>query len=234
MTDLVTYTLDGNVAVIRMDDGKVNALSFEMFASLNSALDRAEKDAAAPVLLGREGRFSGGFDLQTLGSGGEPAGRLVQTGFELALRIFGFSAPVVVGCPGHAIAMGSFLLLSADHRIGAQGAFKLGANEVAIGLIVPRFAVELCRLRLAPTHLHRAVEQSEMFTPDQAVEAGFLDRVVPPPEVEGTAITLAKQLAALNRDVHAKTKGRVRAKGLEILRGALEEDVAEFAALMKG
>lgn len=226
MTEPVTYALDGTVATIRMDDGKVNALSLDMFASLNAALDRAEADRAVPLLIGREGRFSAGFDLRVLGGGGSDAPKLVRTGFELALRLYGFPSPVVVACPGHAVAMGVFLLAAADYRIGARGDFKLGANEVAIGLVLPTFAVELCRLRLSPTHLHRALEQAEMFSPESAVEAGFLDAVVAPPELEASALAVAKKLGALDRDIFAQTKQRVRARNIEHLQRSLAADMA--------
>jgi enoyl-CoA hydratase len=227
MNELVRYALEeGNVATIRLDDGKVNALSLEVFAQLNAALDRAEQDRAVPVIVGREGRFSAGFDLKVLGGGGPDAARLVRTGFELALRMYGFPSPVVVACPGHAVAMGAFLLLAADYRIGARGDFKLGANEVAIGLVLPSFAVELCRLRLAPTYLHRAVEQAEMFGPDAAVAAGFLDLVVAPAELTASALAVARKLAALDRDIHAATKRRVRGRGIELLGQSLAADIA--------
>jgi enoyl-CoA hydratase len=226
MAEHVTYALDGTVATIRMDDGRVNALSLDMFASLNAAFDRAEADRAVPLLIGREGRFSAGFDLKVLGGGGADAPRLVRTGFELALRLFQFPSPVVIACPGHAIAMGSFLLLASDYRIGADGDFKLGANEVAIGLVLPSFAVELCRLRLSPTHFHRAVEQAEMFSPRVAVEAGFLDQVASIPELEASALNVAKKLATLDRDVHSQTKTRVRARGVELLKRSLEADIS--------
>jgi enoyl-CoA hydratase len=228
MTERVAYDRQDRVATITMDDGKRNALSFETFAQLGAALDRAEADRAVVVLTGREGVFSAGFDLGTLRAGPPDAPRLVLAGFELAARIFAFPAPVVVACPGHAIAMGAFLALAADHRVGAQGPFKIGANEVAIGLVVPHFAVEICRQRLAPTHLQRAVTLSEMFSPEEAAAAGFLDRVVPAAELAATARATATQLAALDLDVHAATKRRLRARAREALQAALEADAADL------
>src|SRR5215469_14464323 len=142
--ELVTYELSDGVATIAMDDGKVNCLSPRMLGGLNEALDRAESDRATVLLTGREGRFSAGFDLPLLRAGGEPARLMVRAGFELALRVLSFPTPVVIGCTGHAVAMGAFLLLSADVRIGAAGPFRITANEVAIGLTMPRAAVVLC------------------------------------------------------------------------------------------
>jgi enoyl-CoA hydratase len=221
---LVTYRLADGIATIAMDDGKVNALSPAMFAELGAALDRAQADGAAVVLTGRDGRFSAGFDLKTLGAGPPHAADLVLGGFRLAERLYGFPAPVVAACSGHALAMGVFLILPADLRIGAAGAFKLGANEVAIGLTMPYFALELCRHRVAPTHLVRVVQNAELFAPDDAVTAGLLDRVVPAGELADAARAAAAQLAALPRAVYAQTKQRTRADGLRALRAALEAD----------
>ncbi len=104
-----------------MDDGKVNALSMAMFGEVNAALDRAGQAGATVVLAGREGIFSARFDLTVLRAGGPQAAALVQAGFELSARLLAFPAPVVVACTGHAVAMGAFLLLSGDFRIGAAG-----------------------------------------------------------------------------------------------------------------
>ncbi len=134
MSTLVTYRLRDSVATITMDDGKVNALSLAMLTELGAALDRASADRAVVVLTGREGVFSAGFDLPVLQAGGTEAAELLHAGFDLAARLLAFPAPVLVACPGHAIAMGAFLVLSGDYRIGASGPYKYTANEVAIGM----------------------------------------------------------------------------------------------------
>jgi enoyl-CoA hydratase len=228
---MVSYALADSIATIALDDGKRNALSLEVLLDLGAAFDRAAADGAAVVLTGRDGAFSAGFDLRALGAGGPTAARLVQTGFELAARIFAFPAPVVVACTGHAIAMGLFLTLTGDYRVGAAGPYKLGANEVAIGLVLPGLGMELCRARLAPTHFHRAVALSEIFDPEGAVAAGMLDRVVAPAEVAGAARAVARQAAALNRAVFSATKLRARAPAIEALRLGLELDARGAFAL---
>ena len=178
MGTLVSYQLKDSVAAITMDDGKVNVMSTAMQTGLNEALDRAEADGAVVLLRGRDGVFSAGFDLNVLRERGPDAATMVRGGFELAYRVLSFPQPVVVACTGHAIAMGAFLLLSGDYRVGAAGPFKFVANEVAIGLTLPQAAVEVLRARLTPSAFGRAAILSETFTPDNAVESGFLDRVV--------------------------------------------------------
>jgi enoyl-CoA hydratase len=226
MDSIVTYRFEAPLAIVEMDDGKVNALSTEMLGQLNAALDRAEGDEAVVVLLGRAGRFSGGFDLNVLRAGGQPAIDMLRAGFELSERLLSFPTPIVIACTGHAIAMGLFLLLSGDYRVGASGSYKLTANEVAIGLAMPQSAVEICRQRLTPAAFNRAVILAEVFAPTDAVDAGILDRLVEPTELRETALDVAGQLATLDMAAHAATKRRARASALTALRAAIEADDA--------
>ena len=231
MSELVSYQLQDAIATISMDDGKANVLSLDMLGQINAALDRAEADRAIVVLTGRERIFSGGFDLAALGSGGSTAASMLTAGFELAERILSFPMPTIIACNGHAIAMGVFLLLSADYRIGADGPYKITANEVAIGLTMPRAAVEICRQRLAPAHFNRAVILAEVYSPDHAVAAGFLDRVVSGPDLLSEAHGIATGLSKLNMDAHKGTKQRARDHALTSIRAAIESDQAAFQAM---
>ena len=226
MADLLSYQREGDIAVITMDDGKANALSLAMLDALRDTLARAEKEQAAIVLAGRAGRFSGGFDLNVIREGSDATAEMVRRGFELSEQMLRFPRPLVIACTGHAIAMAAFVLLSGDYRVGAAGDFKVVANEVAIGLTMPLAAIELCRYRLTPPAYDKTVLLSEVFSPGQAVAAGFFDEVVQPEEVIGRACEKATQLTALNADAHAATKLRARDQLLKALRAAIE---AEFA-----
>jgi enoyl-CoA hydratase len=230
MGALVSYRLRDWVATITMDDGKVNVLSLAMLTELGAALDRAAADRAVVVLAGREGVFSAGFDLPVLRAGGTAAAGLLRAGFDLAARLLAFPAPVLVACPGHAVAMGVFLVLSGDYRIGASGPYKITANEVAIGITMPHAAVEICRQRLTPAGFNRAVVIADVFPPEEAVTAGFLDRVVPAAELAEAAAAAAAELARLDLDAHAATKLRARRLAGIALREAIEADDAAYRA----
>jgi enoyl-CoA hydratase len=232
MGALVSYQLDDSVATITMDDGKVNVLSLAMLTELGAALGRAAADRAVVVLTGREGVFSAGFDLPVLRAGGTEAADLLRAGFDLAARLLAFPTPVLVACPGHAVAMGAFLVLSGDYRFGASGPYKLTANEVAIGITMPRAAVEICRQRLTPACFNRAVVIAEVFLPEEAAAAGFLDRVVPAAQLATAAAGAAAELARLDLDAHAATK--LRARQLAALREAIDADDAEYRAQLAG
>jgi enoyl-CoA hydratase len=232
MDTLVTYTLDGSVATIAMDDGKVNALSPPMIAEIDAALERAREAQAGVILAGREGTFSAGFDLKVLRSGGAEAVEMLLSGFRLAEKILSFPMPVVIACTGHAVAMGAFLLLSGDHRIGGAGDFRIQANEVAIGLTMPHAAVEICRQRLTPAAFNRAVNLAEVFTPEEAVSAGFLDQMVPIDAVREAARSAASRFAQLNATAHTASKLRSRAQALDAIAAGIDADEKVLRSLL--
>ncbi len=229
MGEILSYESVDGVAVLRMDDGKANALSHEMLDAFTAALDRAEREAGAVVLAGREGRFSAGFDLKTMMSGVDAAKKLVSRGAEIYLRLYGFPLPVVAACTGHALAGGALLLLVSDTRLGAEGDFKIGLNEVKISLTLPILAQELARDRLSPRHLTAATIQAAIYTPDGACEAGYLDRLAGVDTVVAEAIAEAKELSALPRAAHANTKAKLRARTITYIRDTLESDMIELA-----
>jgi enoyl-CoA hydratase len=232
MKSLVRYEFDGAIAKVTMDDGKVNVMSLVLQAALQKALDRAEADQAVVLLTGRPGVFSAGFDLPTLRAGGPEAKAMVLGGFELSNRLLSFPRPVIMACHGHAIAMGLFLLLSGDHRVGPEGQFKFQANEAVIGVTIPNAAVEILRQRLSPGCLARAIALAETFTPDNAVLTGILDEVVPPDDVLARAFEVATLASTLGPEAHRIAKLRVRHDTLIALRAGIDADDAELAALL--
>jgi len=225
----VTVATSGDVAIITIDDGKANALSFALIEAVESALADAATNAKAAVIIGREGKFSAGFDLSVMTGGVDDARRLLSAGARLGLTIFTSPIPVVLGVTGHALAMGGILTTTADLRIGAAGPYKLGLNEVAIGMPVPAFAVELCRDRLNPAWFTRCVQHAYICSPDEAIVAGFLDEVVPLEEVHERSVTVASELGAR---VHAgpfrTTRRAVRGALAQTLVEGLDADMALF------
>ena len=217
-----TVEITNDIALIRMDDGKANAINFEMVDALNCALDAAEANAKAIVLAGREGRFSGGFDLNAFASlGADGVYKLLDAGAELLLRLYGGPLPVVAACTGHAIAMGVFILHACDTRIGTAGDYKIGANEATTGMNLPVFAMELARDRLNPSHLTRAMIQGFIYNPQSAVEAGYLDLLAEAGEVETKAVAIASQLAQLPAPAYAWNKKSMRKATLDRIRASL-------------
>lgn len=232
MADTVSYELRDRTAVISIDDGKANALSFDVLAAVNDGLDRADADdAGAVVIAGRPGMFSGGFDLNVM-RGGDAAEtmRLVTEGADLVLRLYRSPKPVVAACTGHAVAAGAFVLMASHHRVGADGEFRLVLIETQIGMVLPDWAVELTKERLVGPHIQQAAIESRVYDPALAVEAGFLDQVVAPDQVLDVALAEAGRLGALPAAAYAGNAAKVRAEGVARLEAAIAGDRAAVSA----
>ena len=227
MNELVQYKSEENHALITIANGKANAISHEVIAGINAGLDKALKEDKVVVITGQPGMFSAGFDLKVMTKSAESAKELVTKGSQLSLRMLSFSKPIIVACSGHAIAKGGFLLLSADYRIGVEGDFKIGLNEVMIGMTMHHAGIVIARARLAHTHLDRSVNNSEIYTPKEAVKAGFFDVVVPESQLKTTVIKVAGMFSKLNAKAHAATKLKVRKPHLIALEKAIEQDLLE-------
>jgi enoyl-CoA hydratase len=227
----VTYDLDDHVAVITFDDGKANVYTHEALRDLTDALDRADADPAARAILlvGRPGRFSAGFDLATMTAGLESMRALVKAGGEFAARLLMEQLPVVAACTGHALAAGALVLLAVDHRIGAEGEFRVGLNEVSIGMALPVWAVELARYRIPPSKLDGATILGETWTPEQAVSVGFLDRVVAAGELLAIAGDVAARYAQLRVAAVAGTKTRARSEVVAKMLDGIDEDLEQIS-----
>ncbi|MGY4532669.1 enoyl-CoA hydratase [Pseudomonas sp. TE3786] len=224
MSDLISYQLDDGIATLTLSNGKVNAISPDVITAFHAALDQAEKDRAVVIITSQPGILSGGYDLKVMTSGPENAINLVAAGSTLARRMLSHPFPIIVACSGHAVAKGAFILLSADYRIGVEGPFSIGLNEVQIGMTMHHVGIELARDRLRKSAFHRSVINGEMFNPQTAVDAGFLDTVVAPEQLLPTAIAAAQQLKKINMKAHKNTKLKVRKALLETLDWAIEED----------
>ena len=224
MSVLVSYHLDEGIATLTLSNGKVNAISPEVISAFNAALDQAEKDRAVVIITGQPGILSGGYDLKVMTASPEQAIELVRQGSSLARRLLSHPFPVVIACPGHAVAKGAFLLLSVDYRIGVEGPFSIGLNEVQIGMTMHHAGIELARDRLRKSAFHRSVINGEMFNPVSAVDAGFLDQVVKPEALLETAREVAGQLKKINMRAHKNTKLKVRKELLDTLDKAIELD----------
>lgn len=227
MSQLVRYHLDAGIATITLDDGKRNALSPEMFRQINAALDRAGKDRAIVIITGREETFSAGFDLKVLNSGGASALKMLREGYSLTARVLAHPYPVIAACNGHVLAMGVFLMLSADYVIGTEGDFKISANEVALGLTMPRVAAAMLHHRLRPADYQTAVTLSKYFSVADARQAGFFDEVTTAAKLPGLARERAAEFAKLDMPAHAASKQRIRHDLIRYIRRSIKLDLVD-------
>ena len=225
----VDYRLQNRIATICIDDGKRNALSPQLLDEIYRALDRAETDGATIILTGRESVFSAGFDLNVMKRGGLDALRMLRSGYALTARLMAYPYPVVTACNGHSLAMGVFMMLSTDYIIGSRGDFRISANEVAIGLTMPRAAALTLRHRLTPAAFQRAVNLAEYFEVDAALDAGFFDELVEPADLLARAETCANEFIKLDPIAHKASKRRIRAATIRKIRRGIPLDLIDAA-----
>ncbi|MBA6118412.1 crotonase/enoyl-CoA hydratase family protein [Pseudomonas sp. NC26] len=224
MSELITYHAEDGIATLTLNNGKVNAISPDVITQFNAALDRAVQDRAVLIITGQPGILSGGYDLKVMTAGPKEAVGLVTAGSTLARRLLSHPFPVIVACPGNAVAKGAFLLLSADYRIGVEGPYKICLNEVQIGMTMHHAGIELARDRLSRAAFQRSVNNAEIFDPHGAVEAGFLDKVVSAEQLQDAALSAARELKKLNMLAHKNTKLKVRKALLDALDEAILMD----------
>ncbi len=227
MNALIHYKEEENYILLSLQNGKANAISHEVIAEFNNCLDKIEKAAKPVIITGQKGIFSAGYDLACMTKSPASALELVTKGSKLSLRMLSFPLPIIIACSGHAIAKGAFLLLSADYRLGVSGEFKIGLNEVMIGMTMHNAGIAIAESRLPSVYLERCVNNAEIFSPEAAIAAGFLDKTVPEEQLLPAAIKIASMFAKLDRRAHAETKRKVRATYLDKLEKAIAKDVRE-------
>ena len=232
--DALTIEHRGPVVVLHLDDGKANALSFDLIAAMVAAIEAADGDDAvgAVVVHGREGRFSGGFDLGVmLGDDTSAIVNLVADGGDLVRTMYGCGVPVVAACTGSAVAAGALMLLGCDVRVGADVPAKIGLNEVAIKMVLPDWAFTIIGDRLSRRHIQRATTNARLTSPREAVDVGFLDEVVPADRLLDRSVEIATQLAeTLDPSAYAGTVAKMRGSVLE----RMATQAADFRALVDG
>lgn len=230
MSDLVSCTIENGIAVIKLDDGKANAFSFDMMAAINAALDEAEATADVIVLTGRDGVMCAGFDLKVMRTDAAKVPDMVGQGGQLLTRIFGNDKPIIIASPGHGIAAGGLLMLAADYRIGVDTDSRYGLNESAIGMVLPPFGLDLAVYKIDNKYLDKCFAGAELITPETAVNAGFLDEVVAADKLMERAMEKAEEMQKLDSKAFAGNKNLVRG----IVAAKMADDLASGKGLKVG
>jgi enoyl-CoA hydratase len=224
--DSIRLEILEGIAVLGFDDGRVNVLSAPVLDALERALQICEADAeiGALLMVGRPGQFSAGLDRSIFLASPDAARALLSSVARLVTRIYASKLPVVAACTGNAIAAGALLLLAADVRVAARGDYRIGLNETAIGLLLPRWAAALARERLSRQQVQRAALMAHLYSPDEAMGAGFIDRVVGADDLLAVSVREAEELAALDPEAYAATLHTTRADAIARLEACIEED----------
>ena len=207
MSDIINLRNIDDVSLITLDDGKVNAFSIEMLEAFNEKLSQVPRNNGSLIIKGREGIFSGGFNLKTFSSGDpEQINKMLKLGFETLYEVYTFPRPVIAAVSGHAIALGIFLTSCCDYRIGVKGDYILQANEVRNKMSIPTQLIEIAASRLHKSHIYRALFHAEPYPIALGVEAGWLDELVDQKELEKRTLEKAKNLSELGHPYYKETK----------------------------
>ena len=226
MTQFSRREVTGDAVFVTIDDGKANALSETLLGELRGHVAAARDIDTPLVLSGRPGIFSAGFDLRTFREGPEPTRRMLRAGLGLITDLLTHPSPVLAVCTGHAYPMGAFLLLASDVRFALAGDFRIGLNEVAIGITLPHFPIALARHRLSPAAVI-AIQTGAMFTPEEAWRLGYVDRVLAPADVGAAVTAEVARLRTLDRVAYRETKARLNAPLLDALAEAQRLDFGD-------
>jgi enoyl-CoA hydratase len=221
----------GEAMVLRMRAGKANAMGPAWLDRMETLLEDAlAARARALVITGYEGFFSAGLDLPALDALDDRAMGAFMSGFSRTmLRIFELPMPVVAAVNGHAIAGGCVLALQADVRIGAASDFRMGLNEVQLGIGLPAVALEPLRSQLPPASLLPIALEGRLFSPEEALSVGLLHEVVPADRLEQRAVARAMELGALPGSAFASIKQGLRAPVAQRVRELAGQDASRWA-----
>ena len=196
---LLNLEHDASVAILRITSGKLNAISPELLEELHRVLDDLEPDSELRglIITGAESRFfSFGLDVPRLLSLSRPELDTFMAGFERLLdRFYTFPHAVGAAVNGHATAGGLLLALTADCRVGAEGAFSIGLSEVKLGLAAPPSALRLMRRRLGASVTSDLALRGLMVTPEGARDLGIFETIVPGTELLRETLTRVRALA---------------------------------------
>ena len=225
MTDsIATLSQENDVSIIKLDDGKANAFSYDMLAQINELLAKVPRDSGALVITGRDGLFSGGFDLKTLATGDmEKITKMVQLGYRLLLELYSFKRPIIAAVSGHSIALGLFVTCCADSRIAIDGKYVCQANEVRNNMDIPVQIMEILKARVNKNYFYPAVYHSDAYSVQDSIAVGFIDEVVPEPQFMERVMEKAKELATLPHPFYANTKKSAQNDTVQKIAGAIEK-----------
>jgi enoyl-CoA hydratase/carnithine racemase len=228
---MLEITAHGPVHEVRLARPPINALDGALLAALRAALRQAASDGAAAVVLsGATGRFSGGLDVPALLRLDRDGIRDVWTDFFGLMRDIATSElPIAAAMTGHSPAGGTVLAIQADYRVMADGPFFVGLNEVQVGLPVPEPLMRVLTHVVGARQAERLAVGGLLMGPADALRCGLVDEVAPVAEVVPRAIAWARELVSRPRTAMRDTRRLARRSVVAAFEGF---GAAELAAIV--
>jgi enoyl-CoA hydratase len=218
---------------VTLDRPPANAIDESLLADLGAALAAArDDDAVRALVLTGAGKFvSGGFDLAEPRRDAAATRRLQELYRDTHLDLLSFPKPTVAMMQGHAIAGGLVLVLACDYRLGCEGEYRIGLNELAIGAAYPRVAFEIVRLRLTQARASELLLGAALYPASQAVRLGVVDELLPAETFAATVARRAARLGGFPREAYAATKAALVADAVARVRAETPREAEAAAAL---
>lgn len=224
----IYYQSEDEIATIRMDDGKANAMDFAFFEEMNQALDRLDRDGTKTLILaGRPGCFSAGLDIKlmpTLAPGGVNA--LAETFARTLLRVFSLPVPTTAVCSGHAVAGGAMLFMACDLRFAVDGPYRIQMNEMVTGIPFPSWMLLIGRFAVPSQDFVEAFLHARSYSPSETVGRGLSHGLIKEGE-DWMAAPRARavHLKSLNAHAYRTSKQRLYAKEVERVLEMLKDEL---------
>lgn len=223
---MIVTTDHGKVRELRLNRPPVNAINPELVAALHDAVTRApEEGARALVLSGSPGRYSGGLDVPLLVDFDRPAmERLWEDFYRLLLALAASPIPIAAAITGHSPAGGAVLATYCDYRIMAAGDFRIGYNEVAVGIPMPIAILRCVARQVGPRQAERLCGGGLLVSPDEALRIGLVDELVPADRVVERAIEWAEGIINLPPNAMSQTRKEARADLVRLMEVGLASE----------
>jgi enoyl-CoA hydratase len=223
----------GGVRKLILDRPPANAEDETLLADLGAAVDAAAADDAvrAVVLTGAGKFFCAGFDLASARREGDEVAVLTTTFRDTHVKLLSIPKPTLAMVGGHAIAGGLVLVLACDYRLGLDGDYRIGLNEVAIGASYPKVAFEIVRLRLTHQRASELMLGAAIYPAKEALRLGVVDELLPADKFTDTVMRRAARMGTYPREAYAHTKLSFVADVLERVAAETPAQAAAIAAI---
>lgn len=213
------------IAVLAFDDGNRNVIDHDVMDDLEKTFEYAEKNARAILLHGRPGCFCAGYDIAVMtGDDPDAAARLGRRGGRFAYLLFSSPRPLVTVSMGHAFTIGLLFKACADVRIAEQGPYRYAMTETRLNVALGHWPLAVLQTRLRIDHVLPALLHSREYDPEGALEAGFVDQLVPAGRGIEAGLERARELAELPPQAYARSKQTLRAGALQVMAADLGLD----------
>lgn len=217
---------EDGILLVTLDKPPANAIDEALLAALDAAIEaaRAEDSVRAVILTGAGAFFSGGFDFAAPRRDDVVATELYAQYRRAHVNLLSLPKPTLAMVNGHATAGGLILALACDYRLGVEGDYRVGLNEVAVGASYPRAASEIVRLRLSHACASELILRASLHRADQAVRLGLVEELIAEADFEDAVFERAGRLAKFPREAYAHAKAALVAEAVGRIEAETEEE----------